>query len=185
MSGIGGIGASPIWHPPVTRQAAPSAVRQGENPDPNGNGSVPVSLDERGQDLLAPGSQKAEKDGGKGQFQREDCETCKNRKYQDGSDDPGVSFKTATKISPDEAASAVKSHEMEHVFRERGKAQREGREVVSQSVVIHTGICPECGRVYVSGGTTTTTTRKADENTAKLFDVGKEPEGAGRLDGAI
>ena len=87
-----------------------------------------------------------------------ECETCKNRQYQDGSDDPGVSFKTATKLSPDEAASAVRSHEQEHVVRERAKAAREGRKVISQSVTIHTSVCPECGRVYVSGGVTRTVT---------------------------
>lgn len=87
-----------------------------------------------------------------------ECQTCKERKYQDGSDDAGVSFKTPTHISPDQAASAVKGHEREHVVRERAAAKREDRRVVSQSVTMHTSICPECGRVYVSGGTTRTTT---------------------------
>ena len=93
-------------------------------------------------------------------FEEEECQTCKERKYQDGSDDPGVSFKTPTGVAPELAASAVRGHEQEHVTRERAKAEREGREVVSQSVVYHTGICPECGRVYVSGGETTTVTAK-------------------------
>ena len=44
-----------------------------------------------------------------------ECQTCKNRKYQDGSDDPGVSFKTATNVAPEQAASAVRGHEQEHV----------------------------------------------------------------------
>ena len=88
-----------------------------------------------------------------------ECQTCKNRKYQDGSDDPGVSFKTATNIAPEQAASAVRGHEQEHVVREQAKAQRENRKVVSQSVTIHTAICPECGDTYVSGGTTRTTTK--------------------------
>ena len=88
-----------------------------------------------------------------------ECQTCKNRKYQDGSDDPGVSFKTATSVAPEQAASAVRGHEQEHVVREQAKAQREDRKVVSQSVTIHTAICPECGDVYVSGGTTRTTTK--------------------------
>ena len=95
-----------------------------------------------------------------------ECQTCSERKYKDGSDDPGVSFKTATHISPEQAASAVRGHEMEHVVRNRAKAQREDREIVSQSVVIHTDICPECGRVYTSGGTTRTVTRgNSDNNT--------------------
>ena len=96
---------------------------------------------------------------GRGKEPGEECQTCKNRKYQDGSDDPGVSFKTATNIAPEQAASAVRGHEQEHVVREQAKAQREDRKVVSQSVTIHTAICPECGDVYVSGGTTRTTTK--------------------------
>ena len=92
-------------------------------------------------------------------MEESECQTCKNRKYQDGSDDPGVSFKTATNVAPEQAASAVRGHEQEHVVRERAKALREDRHVVSQSVTIHTEICPECGDVYVSGGTTRTTTK--------------------------
>ena len=86
------------------------------------------------------------------------CQTCAKRKYQDGSNDPGVSFKAPTTISADAAPAAVRGHEQEHVVREQAKAEREDRRVVSQSVSIHTDICPECGRVYVSGGTTKTVT---------------------------
>ena len=92
-----------------------------------------------------------------------ECQTCKERKYQDGSDDPGVSFKTPTNIAPEQAASAVRGHENEHVGREQAKARQEDRKVVSQSVTYHTDICPECGKVYVSGGTTRTVT-KADNS---------------------
>jgi len=95
------------------------------------------------------------------------CETCEKRKYQDGSDDPGVSFKTPTNVKPEQAASAVRGHEMEHVTREQAKAEREGREVVSQNVTIHTGICPECGKTYVSGGTTRTVTKAAEDTGAE------------------
>jgi hypothetical protein len=52
------------------------------------------------------------------------------------------------------------SRHMIHVFREQDAARREGREIVSQSVQIHTAVCPECGRVYVSGGKTTTVSRE-------------------------
>ncbi len=92
-----------------------------------------------------------------------ECQTCEQRKYQDGSDDMGVSFQTPTKISPEAAGAAVRGHEQEHVSREQAKAKREGKEVVSQSVVIHTSVCPECGKVYVSGGTTKTTTASKPE----------------------
>lgn len=88
-----------------------------------------------------------------------ECKTCAERKYQDGSDDPGVSFKTAAHISPEQAASKVRSHEYEHVVREQSKAKRENKEVVSQSVRLHTAICPECGKTYVSGGVTNTVTK--------------------------
>ncbi len=96
-------------------------------------------------------------------FEDAECKTCAERKYQDGSDDPGVSFKTAAHISPDQAAAKVRSHEYEHVVREQAKAQREDREVVSQSVRLHTSICPECGRSYVSGGVTNTVTKGTSE----------------------
>ena len=92
-----------------------------------------------------------------------ECKTCAKRKYQDGSDDPGVSFKTAAHISPEQAAAKVRSHEYEHVVREQSKADRENKEVVSQSVRLHTDICPECGRTYVSGGVTNTVTRGKSE----------------------
>lgn len=87
-----------------------------------------------------------------------ECKTCKERKYQDGSNDPGVSFKTPTHVDPGQTASAVRGHELEHVVRERARAEKEGRRVISQSVTMQTGICPECGRVYVAGGVTRTTT---------------------------
>lgn len=94
-----------------------------------------------------------EKSGGS-----EECQTCEQRKYQDGSDDMGVSFQTPTRIAPEAVASAVRSHEQEHVTREQAKAEREGRRVISQDVTLHTAICPECGKAYISGGTTRTVT---------------------------
>lgn len=87
------------------------------------------------------------------------CQTCKERKYQDGSDDPSVSFKTPGHIDPEASAAVVKSHEMEHVANEQASAKSKGKEVVSQSVSLQTSVCPECGRTYVSGGTTKTTTK--------------------------
>ena len=92
-----------------------------------------------------------------------ECQTCENRRYQDGSDDPGVSFKNASKISGN-VESAVRGHEQEHVSRNRAEADREGREIVYQSVVIKHAICPECGTTYVSGGETTTVTRAKTES---------------------
>ena len=90
-----------------------------------------------------------------------ECETCKNRRYQDGSNDPGVSLKTPTRLSPEKAAFAIRAHEAEHVAHARVKALKEDQEIVSQSVSYRTGVCPECGRVYMAGGTTRTTFRSA------------------------
>ena len=97
----------------------------------------------------------------------EECQTCKNRKYKDGSDDPGVSFKTASKISGN-VASAVRGHENEHVTRNRAEAERENKEIVSQTVTIKSDICPECGKSYVSGGETVTVTKNKPENRFKV-----------------
>ena len=104
------------------------------------------------------------------------CETCESRKYQDGSDDMGVSFQTPTNIKPEKAASAVRGHEMEHVYREQAKADREGRKVVSQNVTMHTEICPECGKSYVSGGTTRTVTKADTDNAAQQQDLARQNE---------
>lgn len=91
-----------------------------------------------------------------------ECQTCKHRRYQDESNDPGVSYQTPTKLG-NNVAMAVSAHEHEHVARNQMKADREGREVVSQSVTLHTNVCPECGKSYVSGGTTRTVTRANNE----------------------
>lgn len=92
----------------------------------------------------------------------EECETCKNRKYQDGSNE-NVSFKSATRISPDAASAAVRAHEGEHVANAYTKAAEKNGKVINASVSIHTSVCPECGRTYVSGGTTNTTIKYSDE----------------------
>jgi hypothetical protein len=91
-----------------------------------------------------------------------ECETCKERKYQDGSDEM-VSFKSAAHISPQQAASAVRSHEQEHVSNAYKKAAQSDGEVVQANVRIQTSICPECGRSYVSGGETTTQIKYTNE----------------------
>jgi hypothetical protein len=84
-----------------------------------------------------------------------ECQTCKNRKYQDGSDE-NVSFKSAAHISPEAAGASVRGHEGEHVANAYTKAAEKGGKVLAATVTIHTSICPECGKSYVSGGTTST-----------------------------
>lgn len=108
----------------------------------------------------------------------QECQTCKNREYQDGSSDPGVSFKNASKIDPNGAAAAVRSHEHEHVVRDRAKAEEAGREVIYQNVIIKHGLCPECGKSYVAGGTTTTVSRpKRDDRYNVGIESGKDNAG--------
>jgi len=89
-----------------------------------------------------------------------ECQTCKNRKYQDVSNDPSVSFQTPASISPGQSAAMVSAHESEHVSNEKAKAEQEGRRVISQTVALESSICPECGRIYISGGVTKTVTVK-------------------------
>ena len=69
-----------------------------------------------------------------------ECETCKNRKYQDG------------------------SHEQEHVSNAYRKAAQGNGKVLSATVSLRTAICPECGRSYTAGGTTSTKISYSDES---------------------
>ncbi len=91
-----------------------------------------------------------------------ECETCKNRKYQDGSDEM-VSFKSAQHISPNAAAARVRGHEAEHVSNAYKDAAQNNGKVLQASVSIKTAVCPECGRVYVSGGETATKIKYSNE----------------------
>ena len=163
---------APISAAPTVGRDQPSAVQlSGFRYQP---GTDPVELSVRSRiQYLSP--EELETEIAKSKSAQEvmaegECQTCKERKYQDGSDDPGVSFKTPTNVAPELAALAVRGHEQEHVVREQAEARREGREVVSQSVTYHTAICPECGKVYVSGGTTRTSTRAAQEQPGAGFE---------------
>jgi hypothetical protein len=104
------------------------------------------------------------------------CETCDSRRYVDQSDDPSVSFQTPTHISPGQSAAMVLAHEREHVSSEQARADREGREVISQTISLQVSNCPECNRMYVSGGSTRTLTvsnsgNQEAENLATLLDM--------------
>lgn len=103
----------------------------------------------------------------------EECETCKNRKYQDGSNEHNVSFKAASHIAPNAAASAVRAHEGQHVSNAYKKAAQDNGKVLRASVTIHTSICPECGRSYVSGGTTNTQIKYYNEENPYQKDLKK------------
>ncbi|MCL2226235.1 MAG: hypothetical protein FWB97_01200 [Oscillospiraceae bacterium] len=86
------------------------------------------------------------------------CETCSTRRYVDDSDDASVSFQTPTTINASQSGVTVAAHEGEHVNNERENARREDRVVVHQSVTMTAACCPECGRMYFSGGVTRTKT---------------------------
>ncbi len=85
----------------------------------------------------------------------EECQTCKNRKYQDGSDEM-VSFKSPQHISPGSEGSRVRAHEQEHVSNAYKDAAQNNGKVLQASVTLKTAICPECGRSYIAGGVTNT-----------------------------
>ncbi len=92
-----------------------------------------------------------------------ECETCKNRKYQDGSNEM-VSFKAAGHIDPSNAAMVVMGHEQEHVSNAYRKAALGGGEVERATVRLKADICPECGRTYISGGVTNTQIKYYNES---------------------
>lgn len=92
-----------------------------------------------------------------------ECETCKNRKYQDGSDEM-VSFKSAQHISPQSAPARVRGHEAEHVSNAYKDAAMNNGKVLQASVSLKTAVCPECGRTYVCGGETTTKIKYENES---------------------
>ena len=111
----------------------------------------------------------------------QDCETCKNRKYQDGSDEQ-VSFKSAAHISPKEAGARVRGHEQEHVVNAYAKAAEKGGKVLHAGVSIHTAVCPECGRTYVAGGETSTVIKYPKDGNGKKDGAG-EAMGDGKFAG--
>lgn len=100
-----------------------------------------------------------------------ECETCANRKYQDGSDESDVSFQTPSHISPSIAATVVLGHEHEHVANAYEKERNGEGEVASVTVTLHNDICPECGRVYVAGGVTHTEMKHSHEEKTAADDL--------------
>ena len=112
----------------------------------------------------------------------EECQTCKNRKYQDGSDEM-VSFKAAGHIDPGNAAAVVLSHEHEHVANAYNKARNNGGEVARASVHLKQAICPECGRTYIAGGVTNTQIKYFNEDNPYQRDM-KESDAVNKYRGA-
>lgn len=93
-----------------------------------------------------------------------ECQTCKNRKYQDGSNEANVSFKTPGHIAPENSASVVAAHEREHVNNALHEDKEKGKKLLSSSVRTYTAVCPECGRTYTAGGETRTVMRTTVEH---------------------
>lgn len=126
-----------------------------------GNASQTGAASGTGKPVVNPGESTTVSPGRKSS--PAECQTCKNRKYQDGSDEM-VSFKSAAHISPEASASRVRAHEQEHVNNAFTEAAQEGGKVLSANVSLKTAICPECGRSYVAGGTTTTQIKYPNES---------------------
>lgn len=93
-----------------------------------------------------------------------ECQTCKSRKYQDGSNESNVSFKTPGHIAPENSAAMVAAHEQEHVNNAVNEGKEKNKKLLSSSVRTYTAICPECGRTYTAGGETKTVMRTTTEN---------------------
>ena len=58
----------------------------------------------------------------------------------------------------------MRAHEQEHVSNAFTKAAQKGGKVLSANVTLKTAICPECGRSYVAGGTTSTQIKYPNES---------------------
>ena len=74
-----------------------------------------------------------------------ECQTCAKRKYVDGSN------------------AKVMAHEQEHVANAIAEGSKPNKELISATVSLHTSVCPECGRTYVSGGNTHTVMRTTSD----------------------
>lgn len=93
-----------------------------------------------------------------------ECQTCKRRKYVDGSNEGNVSFKTPGHIAPEASGATVMAHEQEHVANARKEGNEPDKRLISATVSLQLAVCPECGRTYVAGGTTRTTMATYSEN---------------------
>ena len=134
----------------------------GAGTTPMGYGNVPagrIAVNAGQAEDISPARLKQLKRSG-----QVECESCKNRMYQDGSNESDVSFKAPGHIAPSASASTVMAHEQQHVANAYQKeADGEGK-VVSATVQLKTAVCPECGRSYVSGGQTNTMIKYTESN---------------------
>lgn len=164
---------------PKIDKKTPSNVKQNINIEVNNNIGVQDKSEDKGKFILGSDARLEQlksiyTEKTLKQMGIMECTTCNERRYVDVSNDPGVSFKTPTNISPEQSFSAVAAHESEHVANEKFNAIKENGEMLYQSVVLHTAICPECGIAYTSGGTTTSVMKKPGRQsitTGQLVDL--------------
>lgn len=167
------IGQQPVIQPSWNSGVIAPASSMASSPD--FGPAYTVSLSAQGKAALdnSAGEQKAaavSDPNGTKKLDGTECETCKNRRYQDGSNDANVSFKAPGHISPGNSAAVVASHEQEHVSNARAEDQEENKELVSSSVRLFSATCPECGRTYTAGGETNTVMRTTSESKRKPED---------------
>jgi len=96
--------------------------------------------------------------------QQAECQTCKDRKYMDVSNEANVSFQTPTHISPEASFAAVSAHEQQHVANAAATGSQPGNRLAYSSVSLKMGVCPECGKPYIAGGTTKTQIKYNEAN---------------------
>lgn len=138
-------------------------------------GYMGVSAAGRGQEhkaVLNPGQSQKVQPGKKSS--PAECQTCRERKYVDGSNESDVSFKTPTHIGAGGSTGAVMAHEQMHVanaYQEEAASAGKNTEaeVVSCNVSIKYAVCPECGRSYAAGGETATTMRYTTEQKSSPY----------------
>ncbi len=170
---IGGVSG---FNNPYTFSYAPAGAQNG------GRGIEPAQGAASGTAGQEKGIDNEHKVKGGHRSSPADCQTCKERKYQDGSNETDVSFKAPGHISPQASASTVMAHEQQHVANAYQKAAERNGKVVSCSVSLHTAVCPECGTVYVAGGTTNTAISYPNESNP--YQQNKKAQDAIRLKGA-
>lgn len=93
-----------------------------------------------------------------------ECKTCGQRTYVDGSNENNVSFKTPGKITPEQSFAKVSAHERQHVANAIEKGKKPGARLISATVTLKMGTCPECGRKYIAGGLTKTQIKYNQDN---------------------
>lgn len=159
ISGVGGYDTLyPVYNTnPVYPVTGADRIMRGD--------TDPVKLDASGKPVRTDQTTGTEDAKSGRKVEKGECQTCKNRKYVDGSNENDVSFKTPGHIDPGNAASTVMAHEKQHVANAIAEGSKPNKQLVSATVTLHTSVCPECGRVYVSGGTTHTTMRTTKEST--------------------